>query len=200
MAASVTRTVSLTPTPEVRSQPATHELSRLVTALFLIIPLAGAILEMGRPSLLLTLGGVAALHLAGEIFLERVGRPIPGDRSLQLILLTWVAGLAVLGAGGWTMPVLDYHSELVVVVGVVAGCYIGLGTPLPVALLWGVAATAAVAMGASLIGPFTAEVGVAAASVAAGTSSGAIVREILQRSTYRRRRTVGLSSGAGEQG
>jgi hypothetical protein len=192
MAASVTRTVSLTPTREVRSRPAVHELARLVTGVFLAVPLLGAILDLGRPSLMLTLSGLAALHLAGEIFLDRVGRPIPADRSLQMILVTWVAGLAVLGAGGWTGSVPAYHSEVVVVVGVVAGCYIGFGSPLPVAMLWGAAATAAVAMGASLVGPLSAEVGVAAASVAAGTCCSAIVREVLERSMERRRRTLSL--------
>jgi hypothetical protein len=188
--AGVARTAGLTPTRTVRSRPAVHELARLVTGMFLVVPLIGAILDLGRPSLMLTLSGMAALHLAGEIFLERIGRPLSEDKSLQIVLVTWVAGLAVLGAAGWTGSVSGYQFEPVVVVAVLAGCFIGLVSPLPLATLWGVAATAAVALGASLVGPMTADAGVAATSVAAGTLSGAIIGSILWRALDRRGRTL----------
>jgi hypothetical protein len=158
--------------------------------MFLVVPLVAAILDLGRPSVLLTLSGVAALHLAGETFLDRVGRPLSHTRSVQVVLATWAGGLAMLGAAGWAPSVFVYHFEPVVVVAVVAGCFIGLVSPPATAVLWGVAATAAVAMGASMAGPLTAEVGVGAASIAAGMLPGAIVGQGLERSIARQRRTL----------
>lgn len=162
----------------------------MVTGLFLFVPLTAAILEIGRPSLMLTLSGLAALHLAAEIFLDRIGKPISEDQSLRNVLVTWVAGLAFVGAAGWAGSDSSYHLEPVVVVGVAAGCLIGLVCPAPLAALWGVAGTAAVAMGVAMVAPFTAEAGVAAASVAAGTYSGALVGFALERSLDRRRRPL----------
>lgn len=187
MAATVTQAASLTPTRAVRSRPAVRELARLVTGLFLFVPLAAAILGIGRPSLMLTLSGLAALHLAVEIFLDRIGKPTSEDQSLRTVLVTWVAGLAFVGAAAWAGSDSGYHLEPVVVVGVAAGCLIGLVCPAPLAALWGVAGTAAVAMGVAMVAPMTVEAGVAAASVAAGTYSGAIVGFALERSLDRRR-------------
>ncbi|HTE65851.1 MAG TPA: hypothetical protein VK736_06295 [Candidatus Binatia bacterium] len=196
MAASATSTAiqtqpaRVTPTRTVRSRPAVHELARLVTGMFLVVPLGAAILDLGRPSLMLTLSGLAALHLAGELFLERTGHPISEDRSLRIVLVSWVAGLTVLGGAGWAGSVAGYHFESVIVVGVLAACFVGLVSRPPIAALWGVAATAAVALGASLVGPMTADAAMGAASVAAGILPGLIVGQGLERSVERRRRPL----------
>lgn len=190
MAATVTQTASLRPTRAVRSRPAVRDLARLVTGLFLIVPLAGAILDIGRPSLMLTLSGLAALHLAAEIFLDRIGKPISEDQSLRNVLVTWVAGLAFVGAAAWAGSDSGYDLEPVVVVGVAAGCLVGLVCPAPLAAMWGVAGTAAIAMGVAMVAPMTVEAGVAAASVAIGTFSGAIVGFALERSMDHRRRPL----------
>jgi hypothetical protein len=189
VAATLTQ-ASLRPTRAVRSRPAVRDLARMVTGLFLFVPLAAAIFEIGRPSLMLTLSGFAALHLAVEIFLDRIGRPISEDESLRTVLVTWVAGLAFVGAAAWAGSDSGYHLEPVVVVGVATGCLIGLVCPAPLAALWGVAGTAAVAMGVAMVAPMTVAAGVAAASVAAGTYSGAIVGFALERSLEHRRRAL----------
>jgi hypothetical protein len=61
-----------------------HHLARPVTALFVAAPLLSAVMCLGRPSLLLTLSGLAALQLAADLLLERIGHPISPDRLLQL--------------------------------------------------------------------------------------------------------------------
>ncbi len=196
MAASATptaiqaRNASLTPTRAEESRPAVHELARLVTGMFLVVPLTAAILDVGRPSLMLTLSGLAALHVAGELFLERTGHPISEDGSLRIVLVSWIAGLTMLGAAGWAGSASGYHFEPVVVVGVLAGCFIGLVSPPPIAALWGVAATAAVALGASLVGPLTTDAAMGAAAVAAGILPGLTVGWGLERSFDRRKRTL----------
>jgi EAL domain-containing protein (putative c-di-GMP-specific phosphodiesterase class I) len=164
-----------------------HHLARPVTAVFVAVPLVSALLDLGRPSLLLTLSGLAALHLAADLFLERIGHPISPDRLLQLSLITWPAGFAVLGAAGWTASTGEFHGELIGLVGVVVAGFVGIVTQPLTAVLWGVAALAALAMGASLEGPVTVETMIAAASIAVGTFFGSVLGGILERFMDRRR-------------
>jgi EAL domain-containing protein (putative c-di-GMP-specific phosphodiesterase class I) len=164
-----------------------HHLARPVTAVFVAVPLVSALMHLGRPSLLLTLSGLAALHLAADLLLERIGHPISPDRLLQLSLITWPAGFAVLGAAGWTASTGDFHGELIGLVGVVVAGFVGIVTQPLTAVLWGVAALAALAMGASLEGPVTAETLIAVASIAVGTFFGSVLGRTLERFMDRRR-------------
>jgi EAL domain-containing protein (putative c-di-GMP-specific phosphodiesterase class I) len=164
-----------------------HHLARPVTAVFVAVPLVSALMHLGTPSLLLTLSGLAALHLAADLLLERIGHPISPDRLLQLSLITWPAGFAVLGAAGWTASTGEFHGELIVLVGVVVAGFVGIVTQPVTAVLWGVAALAALAMGASLEGPVTAVTMIAAASIAVGTFFGSVLGGILERFMDRRR-------------
>jgi EAL domain-containing protein (putative c-di-GMP-specific phosphodiesterase class I) len=164
-----------------------HYLARPVTAVFVAVPLVSALLDLGTPSLLLTLSGLAAIHLATDVLLERIGHPISPDRLLQLSLITWPAGFAVLGAAGWTASTGEFHGELIVLVGVVVAGFVGIVTQPVTAILWGVAALAALALGASLEGPVTGETMIAAASIAMGTFFGSVLGGILERFMDRRR-------------
>jgi len=164
-----------------------HYLARPVTAVFVAVPLLSAVMGLGRPSLLLTLSGLAALHFAADLLLERAGHPISPDRLLQLSLITWPVGFAVLGAAGWTPSTGEFHGELIGLVGVVVAGFVGIVTQPVTAVLWGVAALAALAMGASLEGPVTGETIIAAASIAVGTFFGSVLGGILERFLDRRR-------------
>ena len=167
-----------------------HYLARPVTAVFVAVPLVSAFMGLGRPSLLLTLSGLAALHLAVDLLLERIGHPISPDRLLQLSLIAGPAGFAVLGAAGWTASTGEFHGELIGLVGVVVAGFVGIVTQPVTAILWGVAAMAALAMGASLEGPVTAETMIAAASIAVGTFFGSVLGGILERFMDRRRHLI----------
>jgi EAL domain-containing protein (putative c-di-GMP-specific phosphodiesterase class I) len=164
-----------------------HHLARPVTAVFVAVPLVSALMHLGTPSLLLTLSGLAALQLAADLLLERIGHPISPDRLLQLSLITWPAGFAVLGVAGWTASTGEFHGELIGLVGVVVAGFVGIVAQPLTAVLWGVAALAALAMGASLEGPVTADTMIAAASIAVGTFFGSVLGGILERFMDRRR-------------
>jgi EAL domain-containing protein (putative c-di-GMP-specific phosphodiesterase class I) len=164
-----------------------HYLARPVMAVFVAVPLVSAVMGLGTPSLLLTLSGLAALLLAADLLLERAGHPISPDRLLQLSLITWPAGFAVLGAAGWTASTGEFHGELIGLLGVVVAGFVGIVTQPLTAVLWGLAALAALALGASLEGPVTAATMIAAASIAVGTFFGSVLGEILERFLDRRR-------------
>lgn len=164
-----------------------HYLARPVTAMFVAAPLVSAVLGLGNSPLLLTLSGLAALHLATDLLLERAGHPVSPDRLLQLSLITWPAGFAVMGAAGWTPLTGEFHGELIVLVGVVVAGFVGIVTQPVTAVLWGVAALAALGLGASLEGPVTGETMIAAASIAVGTFFGSVLGAILEGFLDRRR-------------
>jgi hypothetical protein len=156
-------------------------LARPVIGVFLVVPLLGAILHMGSPAWLLTVSGVAALYLSVDLFLTWMRRPVPAELAAYSNLVAWIAGIAVLSAAGWTTAAWQYHGELVALVGMATGFAVGLGSPRAVALLWTVGACAAVALGASLTGPLTAEPAMAVAAIAIGTWFGAVVGLIVER-------------------
>jgi hypothetical protein len=159
-------------------------LARPVIGVFLVVPLLGAILNMGSPSWLLTVSGAAALYLSADLFLTWLRRPVEAEVAAYANLVAWTTGLAVLAAAAWTMGAWQYHGELVALVGVVTGFAVGLGSPRTVAALWTVTAGAAVALGASLIGPLTAEPAMVVAAIAIGTwfggAAGLIVGRFVQ--------------------
>jgi hypothetical protein len=156
-------------------------LARPVIGVFLVVPLLGAILNMGSPSWLLTVGGAAALYLAVDLFLTWLRRPVQAEVAAYANLVAWTSGLAVLAAASWTTAAWQYHGELVGLVGMVTAFAVGLGSPRNVAALWTVAAAAAVALGASLTGPLTAEVAMVVAAIAIGTWFGGAVGIIVGR-------------------
>jgi hypothetical protein len=149
--------------------------------MFLVVPLLGAVLGLGNPSILLTLGGAAAIYLAVDLFLSSFGRPASAELGSHLNLVAWTAGIAVLAAAGWPEPAWQYHGELVTLVGMATGFAVGMGSPRAVAALWTVGAGAAVALGASLTGPLTAEPAMVVAAIAIGTWFGAVVGLVVER-------------------
>jgi hypothetical protein len=155
--------------------------ARPLTGLFLVVPLLAALLDLGNASILLTLSGAAAIYLALDLFLSWIGRPVTAELASHLNLVAWTAGIAVLAAAGWPEPAWQYHGELVTLVGMATGFAVGMGSPRTVAALWTVAAGAAVALGASLTGPLTAEPAMVVASIAIGTWFGAVVGLVVDR-------------------
>jgi hypothetical protein len=154
--------------------------ARPLTGIFLVVPLLGAILDLGNPSILLTLSGVAAIYLALDLFLSWIGRPASAELGSHFNLVAWTAGIAVLAAASWPEPAWQYHGELVTLVGMATGFAVGMGSPRTVAALWTVAAGAAVALGASLTGPLTAEPAMVVAAIAIGTWFGAVVGLVVE--------------------
>ncbi len=189
MAVSLTGRSATATRVEERTLPARTDTQRLlrrflarpVIGVFLVAPLLGAILGVGTPSWLLTLSGAAAIYLAVDLFLTSIQRPVPAELAAYVNLIAWTAGMAVLGAAGWTSTAWLYHGEVVALVGMATGFAVGLGSPRRVAILWTVAASAAVALGASLVGPLTAEPAMAISAIAIGTWFGAVVSLIVER-------------------
>ena len=166
-------------------------LARPIIGLFFVVPLLGAFLEIGTPSWLLTMSGVAALYLAVDLFLEWLRRPVPASVGSSLNLLAWVAGIGVLAAAGWDPETRQFHGELVALVGTVTAVGVGLGNARAVAILWTLAAAAAVAFGASVPGPLTGESAVVPASLAVGTWFGAVIGAVMDRLLRVRRAPLG---------
>jgi hypothetical protein len=162
-------------------------LARPIIGLFLVVPLLGAFLEVGSPPLLLTVAGVAALYLAIDLFLSWLRRPVRAELASSLNLVAWVGGIAVLAAAGRSNDGWPFHGELVAFVGAVTAVGVGLGSPRGVALLWAVAAGAAVALGASATGPLTGESAMVAAAIAVGTWFGAVIGAVTDRLVHVRR-------------
>lgn len=195
VAASLTRsnalltrlTVAESPDPTGIRRLLRRHLARPVTTVFVAVPLAAGLLGLGTTTLLFTLSGLAALHLAADVLLERIGRPIPPDRLLQVGLVTWPAGLAILGAASWVQPFGEFHGELIGLVGVVAAGFVGIVTQPTTALLWGLAAMSALGLGASLNRPVTPEMIIAVGSIAVGTFFGTVLGHTLERFLNRRR-------------
>jgi hypothetical protein len=156
-------------------------LARPMTGVFLVVPLLGAFLGMGAPSLLMTLSGVAALWLATDLFLAWVRRPVGRDLASSLNLMAWTAGLGLLAAAGWKSAAFEYHGELVALVGAVIAVGVGLGSPRTVAFVWAVAAGTAVALGASIEAPLTAESAIAPVAIAVGAWFGAAIGVVVDR-------------------
>ncbi|HEY7452039.1 MAG TPA: hypothetical protein VIA02_05915 [Candidatus Limnocylindria bacterium] len=172
-------------------------LARPIIGVFLVVPLLGAFLEMGMPEWLLTVSGVAALYLALDLFLAWLRRPVPAEAGSSVNLLAWVAGIGVLAAAGWTAGSYRYHGELVALVGTVTAVGVGLGSPRSVAVLWAVAAGAAVAVGTSVAGPLTGESAMVAAAIAVGVWFGAVIGAVVDRFVRVRRVPVGTRAAAG---
>jgi hypothetical protein len=171
-----------------------------MTAVFLVVPLLGAFLGMGAPSLLMTLSGIAALWLAVDLFLAWIRRPVGRDLASSLNLMAWTAGLAVLAAAGWKSAAFEYHGGLVALVGALIAVGVGLGSPRTVAVVWAVAAGTAVALGASLVTSLTAESAIAPAAIAVGAWFGAAIGVVVDRlmpvSRIRGRRRGAAASAA----
>lgn len=150
-------------------------LARPVMGVFIVVPLLGAVLEMGNPSWLLTISGAAALYLALDLLLSWLRRPVAPAVGSRLNLMAWIAGLGALSAAAWNADAFRYDGELVVLVGMVAALAAGLGSSRAEAILWTVAAGAAVALGASVTGRLVVESGMVVAAMAVGTWFGAVV-------------------------
>lgn len=172
-------------------------LARPMIGLFLVVPLLGAFLQMGSPFVLLTVAGIAALYLAVDLFLAWLGRPVPDEPAASLNLIAWVSGIFVLAAGSWSVAAWQFHGELVTLVGAVTAVGVGLGSPRAVAVLWTVAAAAAVAAGASVSGPLTVESAMGAAAIAVGTWFGAVIVVVGDRILFARRMPTPAPAQAG---
>jgi hypothetical protein len=137
-----------------------------------------ALVGAGDLARLLTLSGAAALLLAADLLLERMGRPTPPTRSLAIGLIGWVAGLLLLGAAGQT-EFGPYRGEAATIVGVIAAAFVGVACPRPTAVLWSLSAAAAVGLGASLVGPPNPGMAMAVSAVAFGAVAGIVLRATL---------------------
>jgi hypothetical protein len=155
--------------------------ARPVTGAFIVVPLLGALLGMGEPAWLLTLSGGAALYLAFDLFLSWLRRPVPAELGANLNLVAWSAAIGVASAAAWSSEAFDYHGELVALVGMVAAVAVGLGSPRSVAVLWVVAAGAAVGVGASVNGQLAAETGMVVAALAVGAWLGGVIWVVAER-------------------
>ena len=179
-----------------------RSLARPVTGVFIVVPLLGAILGMGNPPWLLTISGAAALYLAGDLALSRMGHPVSFALGAHVNLVAWTAGIGAISAAAWTAGGFEYHGELVALVGMVAALAVGLGSSRVEAVLWTVAAGAAVALGASVVGRLVVESGMAVAAIGVGTWFGAVVGVVMERMIPGRRARAGIrgavvpSSGA----
>jgi hypothetical protein len=172
-------------------------LARPMIGLFLVVPLLGAFLQMGSPAVLLTVAGLAALYLAVDLLLAWLGRPVPEETAASLNLVAWASGIFVLAAGSWSAAAWQFQGELVTLVGAMTAVGVGLGSSRVVAVLWTVAAAAAVAAGASVSGPLTVESAMVAAAMAVGTWFGAVIGVVGDRILFARRMAVPSSSPAG---
>jgi hypothetical protein len=156
-------------------------LARPITGVLLVVPLLGAFLGMGTPPLLMTLSGAAALWLAVDLLLSWGRRSVPIEVGGYLNLLAWTAGLGLLAAAGWKSSAFEYHGELVALVGAVVAVGVGLGSPRVVTVVWALAAATAVAFGASMVAPLTAESVIAPAAIAVGSWFGAAIGVVVDR-------------------
>jgi hypothetical protein len=156
-------------------------LARPITGVLLVVPLLGAFLEMGSPQLLMTISGAAALWLAIDLLLAWFRRSVPVALGGYLNLVAWTAGLGVLAAAGWKSAAFEYHGELVALVGAVVAVGVGLGSPRMVTVVWALAASTAVALGASMVAPLTVESAIAPAAIAVGAWFGAAIGVVVDR-------------------
>lgn len=156
-------------------------LARPVIGVFVVVPLLGAVLELGNPSWLLTISGAAALYLAADLLLSWARRPVRPAIGSHINHVAWVAGIGAVSAASWNAAAFRYDGELVVLIGMVAALAVGLGSSRTEAVLWAVAAGAAVALGASVAGQLLVESGMVAAAIAVGTWFGAVVGLIVER-------------------
>ena len=159
---------------------ALDRLVRPVTATFFVVPLVAAAVGAGDFARLITLSGAAALLLAADILLERMGRPTEPSRSLAVGLIGWLAGLLLLGAAG-QMEFGLYRGEAGAVVGVIAAAFVAVVCPRPTALMWSLAAAGAIGLGASLVGPPNPGMAMAVSAIAVGAVSGFLLGASLDR-------------------
>ncbi len=165
---------------------ATHRLlgrflARPVTGVFIVVPLLGAFLGAGNPSWLLTISGVAALYLAVDLLMSWLRRPVSADLGSHLNLVAWTAGIGAVSTAAWASETFQYHGAIVALVGVVAALAVGLGSSRPAAILWTVAAGAAVALGASVSGRLVVDSAMAATAIAVGAWFGAVIGLLVER-------------------
>ena len=139
---------------------------------------------------------VAATVDALEASLRAIGTPERAGSEKAYLK----SDLAFLGATVWQIrdavkaAVRDTrldHGELVALVGTVTAVGVGLGNARAVAILWTLAAAAAVAFGASVPGPLTGESAVVPASLAVGTWFGAVIGAVMDRLLRVRRAPLG---------
>jgi hypothetical protein len=176
-----------------------RSLARPVTGVFIVVPLLGAVLLMGSPPWLLTISGAAALYLAVDLLLSWLRHPIPHALGSHLNLVAWTAGIGAMSAAAWTTGAFEYHGELVALVGMVAALAVGLGSSRAEAMLWTVAAGAALALGASLAGQLVVESAMVVAAIAVGTWFGAVVGLVVERMIPGRRARAAAVPTAGSK-
>ena len=173
-----------------------RSLARSVTGVFIVVPLLGAVLGMGNPPWLLTISGAAALYLAVDLLLSWLRRPVTRALGSHVNLVAWTAGIGAMSAAAWTAGAFEYHGELVALVGMVAGLAVGLGSSRVEAVLWTVAAGAAVALGATMAGRLVEESAMVVAAIAVGTWFGAVVGVVVERMIPGRRTRAGARPAA----
>lgn len=156
-------------------------LARPVVGVFVVASLLGAVLEMGNASWLLTISGTAALYLAADLLLSWARRPVRSAMGSHINHVAWVVGIGAVSAASWNADAFRYDGELVALVGMIAALAVGLGSSRAEAVLWTVAAGAAVALGASVTGQLLVESGMVVAAIAVGTWFGAVVGLVVER-------------------
>lgn len=155
-----------------------HHLPEAIKGIVIAALVAGALLRLGSPVLLLAL----AAYVTGLILLDRyLARPdsrLPALLAFRLATLGWPLAFVVLGVAGWSDGA--YHGEAVALVGLLLAGMVALVHKLPMTIAWTAAASAGIVIGSGIGGPFGEETVLAVSGVVAGAIFGNRLQHVIE--------------------
>jgi EAL domain-containing protein (putative c-di-GMP-specific phosphodiesterase class I) len=165
-----------------------HHLTHATEGIVLATLVASALLGLGSPPLFGTLAAYTAAWILIDIVGARSDSRVSPQLGFQLAIATWPVALVLLGAGGWSGG--TYHGEVVALIGLLVAGMVALVQNVRTTILWTVAATTGLAIGAALGGPFGTQQVLAVGGVLAGAAFGNRMHQVIEDFLGRRKQLL----------
>jgi EAL domain-containing protein (putative c-di-GMP-specific phosphodiesterase class I) len=165
-----------------------HHLTHATEGIVLAALVASAVLGLGSRPLFLTLAAYTGAWVLIDIVGARSDSRMSPQLGFQLAILTWPAAFVMLGAAGWSGAA--YHGEVVALIGLLVAGMVALVQSLRTTVLWTIAATAGLVIGASFGRPLGQEQVLAAGGILAGAAFGNRMHQVIEDFLGRRKQLL----------
>lgn len=155
-----------------------HHLTHATEGIVLATLLAAALLGLGNPLLFLILASYTSVWILLDILVARSDFRVSPQLGFRIAILTWPAAFVMLGAAGWSGD--TYHGEVVALIGLLVAGMVALVHPLATTVVWTLAGTSGMAIGAALAGPLGQEQVLAVGGVLAGAAFGNRMHQVVE--------------------
>lgn len=165
-----------------------HHLTHATEGIVLATLVTAALMGLGNTPLFLILGGYTGAWILTDLLVTRSDIRVSPLLGFRLATATWPAAFVVLGAAGWSGAA--YHGEVVALIGLLVAGMVALVHTLPTTVLWTLAGTGGISIGAALGGPLGQQHVLAVAGVLAGAAFGNRMRQVIEDFLGRRKRLL----------